>query len=126
MTPKWRAPRELYDLLDREFRFDVPELDSLAQEWSGRGWVCPPYGRQIGKWLAKAHEAAAAGALVVALVPARTDTGWWWDYCRFHEVRFLRGRVRFEGGRSGAPFPSAVVIFGRPARVVWWDWRAAA
>ena len=51
------------------------------------------------------------------LVPARTDTAWWHDYVvPFAEVRFLRGRVKFEGAPTTAPFPSAVVIFrGRGA-----------
>ena len=78
----------------------------------------PPYGREIGKWVAKAYEEAAKGSTVVCLLPARTDTAWWHDYCMKGEIRFLRGRVHFlvNGVRSNAaPFPSAVVIFrGKP------------
>jgi site-specific DNA-methyltransferase (adenine-specific) len=48
---------------------------------------------------------------------ARVDTAWWHDVAACGEVRFLRGRVRFGGTRSGAPFPSAVVVFrNAPAR----------
>jgi hypothetical protein len=78
-----------------------------------------PYGRQIGRALAE-----AAKAELVCLAPARTDTRWWWDYCRHGEVRFLRGRVRFAGERSGARFPSAVIVFGPRARtdaLGYWD-----
>jgi hypothetical protein len=35
--------------------------------------------------------------------------------------RRLRSRVRFQGERSGAPFPSAVVVFGPLPRTAWWD-----
>jgi hypothetical protein len=48
--------------------------NGLAQTWTGTCWLNPPYGRQIGLWLAKAREAALPGATVVALIPARTDT----------------------------------------------------
>lgn len=34
----------------------------------------PPYGRELPKWIKKAHDEAEKGALVVMLIPARTDT----------------------------------------------------
>lgn len=40
----------------------------------------PPYGREIKQWMRKAYEASLAGALVVCLIPSRTDAGWWHDY----------------------------------------------
>jgi hypothetical protein len=49
--------------------------------------------------------------LVVCLVPARVDTTWWHDFAAKGEITFLRGRIRFGGCDSGAPFPSAVVVF---------------
>lgn len=139
-TDEWATPQDLFDLLDSEFRFDLDVCaspgnakcatfytvaeDGLKQPWTGVCWMNPPYGNEIGRWVRKAYESAQAGAHVVCLVPARVDTGWWWDYCRFGEVRFLRGRLRFGGGDSGAPFPSAVVVFPRTPDVVWWE-RAA-
>ena len=46
------------------------------------------------------------------LIPARTDTRWFHDYI-YHkaEIRFIRGRLKFNDGKSPAPFPSMVVIF---------------
>jgi hypothetical protein len=73
------------------------------------------------EWVRKAYESAEAGATVVCLVPARVDTGWWWDYCRHGEIRFIKGRLKFGDSDTSAPFPSALVVFGRPARVVWWE-----
>lgn len=75
----------------------------------------PPYGREIGKWVKKAHDEARKGAFVVGLIPARTDTAYWHDYIQGKaEVRFVRGRIKFErpdGARDAAPFPSAIIIW---------------
>ena len=75
----------------------------------------PPYGRAIGHWMRKAHQSAQRGAMVVCLVPARTDTRWWHRYAMRGEIRLLRGRLRFGGGKNSAPFPSAVIVFRPPA-----------
>jgi phage N-6-adenine-methyltransferase len=122
----WETPDALFRELDREFGFDLDvcatpenakcakffshEDDGLKQEWKGVCWMNPPYGREIGRWLAKAAQSAASGATVVCLVPARTDTRWWHEFCQPGEVRFLRGRVRFVGTPRPAPFPSAVIV----------------
>lgn len=136
-TDMWATPQDLFDVLNAEFGFQLDvcataanakcpafydeSIDGLSQPWNGVCWMNPPYGDVIPKWIEKAALSADAGATVVALVPARVDTGWWWTHCRFAEVRFLRGRLKFGGADTGAPFPSAVVVFGRPAAVVWWD-----
>lgn len=94
-------------------KFYTPEDDGLAQSWAGeRVFMNPPYGREIGKWVKKAYEEAQAGAVVVALLPARTDTAWWHRWVmRAHVIRLVRGRLRFEGAENSAPFPSAVVVW---------------
>jgi site-specific DNA-methyltransferase (adenine-specific) len=73
----------------------------------------PPYGRELGAWMAKAYrECRDNGALVVAFVPARVDTEWWHQYAaKATEVRFPKGRVKFAGAVNAAPFPVAVVVF---------------
>lgn len=123
----WSTPQELFDELNAEFgftldtcalpenakcaRYYTPEINGLVQKWEGVCWCNPPYGRQIGKWVQKA---ATTNALVVMLLPARTDTKWFHDYI-YHKsnvaVRFIRGRLKFGGAQSSAPFPSMVVIF---------------
>lgn len=126
-TPEWSTPQDLFDELDARYGFEVDvcatpenakcpafftaEHDGLDQPWQGTCWMNPPYGRDIGRWVAKAYHSALAGATVVCLLPARTDTGWWHNYCRRGEIRFLRGRLRFGGSANAAPFPSAVVTF---------------
>lgn len=125
-TDLWATPQALFDQLDREFGFTLDacatpdnakcsmfytrEEDGLAQPWYGVVWCNPPYGREIGRWMRKARESAIAGATVVCLVPARTDTAWWHDDAAKGEVRFLRGRLKFDGNKD-APFPSAIVVF---------------
>ena len=78
-------------------------------------WMNPPYGREIGKWMKKAYEESQQGCTVVCLVPSRTDTAWWHDYAmKADEIRYIRGRLKFQGAENSAPFPSAVVIFRPP------------
>jgi site-specific DNA-methyltransferase (adenine-specific) len=133
-TPEWATPQPFFDKLNAEFHFTLDPCcthenakcakhytqaeDGLAQDWSGEVvFMNPPYGREIGKWVRKARQESAKwkGAVVVCLVPARTDTAWWHDnieqYRDIYEVRFIRGRLKFGGHKNSAPFPSAVVIF---------------
>ena len=130
-TCEWATPQDLFDELDAEFHFGLDVCatsdnakcgryftrhdNGLQQEWLGVCWCNPPYGRTIGQWVQKAAAAAASGSTVVCLLPARTDTAWWQDIVARHEVRFLRGRVKFGGSENSAPFPSAVVVM-RPSR----------
>lgn len=71
----------------------------------------PLYGRTIGEWVKKAYESLKKDATVVCLIPARTDTKWWDDYCMKGEIRFVKGRLKFGNCKSSAPFLSAIVIF---------------
>jgi phage N-6-adenine-methyltransferase len=94
-------------------RFFTRQENGLVQRWEGRVWCNPPFGRVIAAWVRKAWDSVEKGdaELVVLLVPARVDTAWWLDFCAKGEVRFRRGRLRFGGAKSGAPFPSAIVVF---------------
>ena len=119
-TPHWATPDGLYRELDVEFNFnDDPcplhsELDGLAREWGSRTFVNPPYGREIGKWIRQGYNESQRGKLVVMLIPSRTDTKWWHEYVmRATEIRFIRGRLKFGDAENSAPFPSAIVIFGK-------------
>ena len=116
---EWRTPQHIYDALDREFRFDfdpcplggtVDGRAPLFSDWSGkRCFANPPYGPQIPRFLARAHEADVA----VFLIPCRTDTAWFADIVLRHatEIRFIRGRLRFGDATNSAPFASMIVIF---------------
>ena len=41
-----------------------------------------------------------------------------------HEIRFLRGRLKFGDGKNSAPFPSALVVM-RPASFALREWRGS-
>jgi len=114
----WKTPRALYQALDAEFRFDYdpcpvkPKIDGLASEWGNVNFVNPPYGKEIKKWIQKGYGESLNGKTVVFLLPSRTDTHWWHDYImKASEIRFIRGRLKFDDQKSSAPFPSAIAIF---------------
>jgi site-specific DNA-methyltransferase (adenine-specific) len=142
-------------------------MDGLKQPWHCRcAYVNPPYGepehpcrskckkkRCVSRghhiteyisgqpdWIEKAVREVECGnaGMVVALLPARTDTRWWQQYvmtsvkrisldnlsCALRgafvdratmtaeQVRFLPGRLKFGGAKNSAPFPSAIVVWG--------------
>jgi len=93
------------------------DRDGLAESWWGNVWLNPPYGREIGAWVAKAAWEATHNRkvnLVAALVTARTDTHWWHDHVsKASTVMLLKGRIRFVDAEASAPFPSAVVVWKR-------------
>jgi phage N-6-adenine-methyltransferase len=128
---EWGTPQRLFDELDREFHFtrDVCASrenfkvtafgdkadDALAdhQKWEGVLWMNPPYGRAIGIFVRKAYESRAT-ATTVCLLPARTDSRWWHQWVmKADEIRFVKGRLRFQDAKGEAPFPSAIVVFRR-------------
>lgn len=115
-----RTPRSLFDPLDAEFGFtldvaasadnaltqDYYDLgtDGLKQPWHGVVWCNPPYS-DCGAWVEKAWDEwgrRAARAIVMLLPANRTEQGWWQDWIEAArragtlEVRFLRGRLRFD------------------------------
>jgi site-specific DNA-methyltransferase (adenine-specific) len=128
---EWGTPKPLFKALDRTFHFTLDACatpqnskcrryftkkeDGLQQNWSKDEviWLNPPYGGEIERWLKKAAESQAT---VVALIPSRTGNGWWFKYVtQANLIVFIRGRIRFEGGKNLAPFDSAIAIF-RPRR----------
>ncbi len=89
--------------------------DGLSLPWHGQVFVNPPYGRQLGRWVAKARIEVQEGRAVnaTALIPARTDTRWWHDHVAGSaHVLLLKGRLSFGKGGQAAPFPSALAVWG--------------
>lgn len=129
-TDNWATPQWLFNELDKEFSFTLDacasadnakcakyytrEQDGLKQNWGGQRVFCnPPYGKEIGKWVAKcSKEAEKLNTLCVMLIPARTDTKWFHEYIyNKAEIRFLKGRLKFGDSTNSAPFPSMIIIF---------------
>jgi site-specific DNA-methyltransferase (adenine-specific) len=89
--------------------------DGLGRIWRGLVFVNPPYSRALLHWVSKCSIEAASGAVVVGLVPSRTDTRWWHSHVAgLADVIMLKGRLKFGGGVGAAPFPSAIVVWGSP------------
>ena len=126
---EWATPQDFYEKLNEEFNFTLdPAADDnnhkctkyftekengLLQKWGGNTVFCnPPYGRQTSDWVKKAYEEAQEpNTTVVMLLPARTDTKYFHNYIyQKHEIRFIRGRLKFGDSKNAAPFPSMVVI----------------
>lgn len=129
-TVEWETPQDFFSRLNALFNFTLDaastdenakcekhftaEDDGLSQNWEGQTvWLNPPYSRDIAKWVEKAYkEGLKENTIVVCLLPARTDTAWFHDYCMHGRVIFVRGRLKFGGAKNNAPFQSMVVIFG--------------
>lgn len=141
----WETPKKFFEELDKEFHFTLDpcssdknakckkhytiEEDGLSKDWCGETVFCnPPYSKRGGqdKWIKKCYEESKKeNTVVVALIPARTDTNRFHDFIwngNAKEVRFLKGRICFEidgnpildknGNPIPAPFPSMIVIWG--------------
>lgn len=125
-TDEWETPQDLFDELNREFGFELDVCanhenhkchnyftvndDGLAKTWSGIVWCNPPYSN-IKEWAKKCSEHKD---VAVMLVPSRTDTKWFHNYCYNKpnvEIRFIKGRLKFSNSKISAPFPSMIVIF---------------
>ena len=92
-TNEWATPDSLWQPLNAEFAFTLDVCstdenakcerhftladDGLKQPWSGVCWMNPPYGTQLAKWVRKAYEESQRGALVVGLIPVRSNTSYW-------------------------------------------------
>jgi phage N-6-adenine-methyltransferase len=136
-SKNWQTPKYIFDYFNDMYQFDLDpcasqenalcdkfytEADNgLTKSWANHTvFMNPPYGQGvIDKWVEKAfREVLDWNATVVCLLPSRTDTDWFWNYCVEGQVYFLNKRIKFipENGskikkRSSAPFPSMIVIF---------------
>lgn len=129
---EWETPASLFDCLNREFGFTVDlaadvsnakcsvyytsENDALKLSWAGICWLNPPYGakqHRLSDWVRKAYiETQKSNCIVVMLIPARTNTCWWHDYCmKAAEIRFINGRPKFGDAKHGLPQPLALIVF---------------
>lgn len=70
-TEEWETPQAFFEEIQAEFNLEIDvcathenhklskfwtkTFDGLSTDWQGiRGWMNPPYGRTIGKWVEKA------------------------------------------------------------------------
>lgn len=133
-SDEWESPKNVFHFYNKLFNFSLDaaatienslcsnyftkENNSLEQDWNKYGniWCNPPYGKLIGKFIEKGYEESKKGCSIVFLIPARTDTKYWHNFCSKGEVFFIKGRLSFKNKTNllkniSAPFPSAIVIF---------------
>ncbi len=140
---EWRTPPELFARLNRRFQFDYdafashenalcddystvdgthdcgdwfPEFNGLTFPWDGhRVFMNPPYTRGlIEQCVEKAFNERDNAAIIVALIPAATETRWFQRYILPHcHIDWLSKRVRFIDPvtlQVGGSPPSGMVI----------------
>lgn len=112
----WETPQLLFDNLNKIYNFTLDPCASylnhkcgfyynkihngLQQSWENEiVFMNPPYSRNNLKlWIKKAHDEVLFNncKLVIALIPARTDTIYFHDYIyNKFEIQFLKGRIKF-------------------------------
>ena len=133
-SDNWATPKDLFERLNSEFHFTLDAAASqsnrLCDKWFGldhddtnrkdrisgnweleKVWLNPPYGRVIGEWAKKSYQHYLDGGTVIMLLPSRTDTKWFHNYCIKGEIEFIKGRLKFGNSLNSAPFPSMIVKF---------------
>jgi phage N-6-adenine-methyltransferase len=103
-SDKWGTPKDVYDKLNEEFKFDFDPCpvdwkdgddDGLTIEWGESNFVNPPYS-QVSKWIEKGYKEWKKGKNVVMLINAITDTKAFHKYIYNNaEIRFIEGRLKF-------------------------------
>lgn len=128
----WATPKDFYDKLDAEFHFDFDpcpfndgeithENDGLLIEWGQRNYINPPYSRKLKEaFVRKAVEESRRGKTCVMLLPVSTSTALFHDWVKPNakEIRFVRGRISFEGintfgemvGKGSAPMHDSMIV----------------
>lgn len=95
----WDTAAKHYSVLD----------NGLNQEWSGRVWMNPPFGREAVKWMRKLAQHGNG----VALIPARTETAMFYEtvWGVADAILFIEGRPHFHAvDGTRAPFNSGAPI----------------
>lgn len=102
----WETPKDFYDQLDNEFKFDfdpcplLADFDGLTIEWGKSNFVNPPYSKKLkDAFVKKAIEESNKNKLCVLLLPVSTSTVLFHDYIQPNakEIRFVRKRLLFKG-----------------------------
>jgi len=106
-SDNWATPKDLYDKLNDEFNFDFDpcplhsKFDGLHSEtiWCDSNFINPPYSRKLKEeFIKRAYNESLNGKLCVMLLPVSTSTKIFHDYIYGKaEIRFIKGRVKFEG-----------------------------
>jgi len=135
VNDNWATPKSFYDTLNAEFNFDfdpcplsyepiTPETDGLLIPWGKRNFINPPYSAALKqKFIQRAVIESCKGNLCVCLLPVSTSTRLFHKWIKpfAKEIRFLEGRIKFEGvsitgerAKGTGMFDSMIVVFHNP------------
>ena len=136
-SDEWSTPQHIFDVLNQKFNFTLDpasdgvnnkcakhytiQTNGLNQTWHRETvFVNPPYSKTYD-WVSKSyHEVLKGDTTVVMLLPSRTDTKWFHEFCLdpilVKSVTFIKGRLKFGGHKNSAPFPSMIVEFCPPKK----------
>jgi hypothetical protein len=102
----------------------ISSLDGLENEWWGICWMNPPYGRDLQKFVRRAHaEAQTEDCEVIGILPVRTETKYFHE-CVFaaEAMFFFQGKISFWNdhyehrpipeSQFRAPFPVMLAFWG--------------
>ncbi len=125
MTDEWETPREFINELEKEFgdMWDPCPLnskfDGLICEWLDVNFINPPYSRKLKEaFIRKAFEESKKGKTCVMLLPVSTSTKIFHEIIYPNaEIRFIKGRLKFNGLKTSGQMDSMVVIFRKKK---WW------
>lgn len=113
---EWYTPAWIFDELAIDFDLDpssphdmetaVPARtkytifdDGLKQEWHGRVWLNPPYGKDTPFWVRRMVDHGNG----IALVFSRTDAAWCQEAMKTCTgMLFINGRIQFTPGKENA------------------------
>lgn len=126
------TPNELFNILDREFHFDIDlaasidnhklpvyydkENSAFLYNWIGSCFLNPPYS-SIYEWLEYASQQSKS--TLVIILPCDTSTKWFHDFLwdeSLHkhrlgiELRFPKGRFKFGKYKTSPKFATIIAI----------------
>lgn len=134
-SDEFGTPREIFDLLHREFIFSTDaaanhennllahyftkEHSALEHGWLGRVFCNPPYSRgNVKAFCRKAFDETGNGncPIAVLLIPTYTERTWLHEIMNSGRVerRFFKKRIQFIGGATGARGNHMLMIFRPP------------
>jgi site-specific DNA-methyltransferase (adenine-specific) len=133
------TPQSIFAPLDEQFAFSidlaadrsncrVPRYfgpgsaygeDALKEAWHGRGWLNPPFGRNMPAWIRKAiHETTFGDAELVCMLMPVSYVGWFWDLVEPNSrSTIIDHRIKFEGTKHVANFDVRIALFSERR---WW------
>lgn len=101
-----------WDTADKHF--SIIE-NGLSNQWIGRVWLNPPYGKESALWLSKLADHGNG----IALIFARTETKMFFKqvWNRADALLFLKGRLHFyhvngEKAKANSGAPSVLIAYG--------------